>query len=149
MAAGASGFLTLIQSGERPDRYGRSRRLATMPSRLMADRAGVFNEVPPSLVTAAHSLDGSPGALRRCSGTHTVYTRLVNQGRIPRRRRCGRRTAGRYHDEFLQLVAIASDTRLDGLTHYLGLDVVRAGRWPLHGRAGAQRFGNLAPISPT
>jgi hypothetical protein len=49
----------------------------------------------------------------------SVYTRLVNQGRIPRRRRCGRRTAGRYHDEFLQLVAIASDTRLDGLARII------------------------------
>jgi hypothetical protein len=29
--AGASGFLTLIQSGERPYRSGRPRRLATMP----------------------------------------------------------------------------------------------------------------------
>jgi hypothetical protein len=28
--------LTLIQSVERPDRYGRSLRLATMPSRPMA-----------------------------------------------------------------------------------------------------------------
>ncbi len=32
IAAGASGFLTLIQSGDRPERYGRSRRLATMSS---------------------------------------------------------------------------------------------------------------------
>jgi hypothetical protein len=32
VAAGASGFLTLSQSGERPERYGRPRRLATMPS---------------------------------------------------------------------------------------------------------------------
>jgi hypothetical protein len=36
VAAGASGFLTLIQSGERPDRYGLSRRFATMPSSPMA-----------------------------------------------------------------------------------------------------------------
>src|SRR6476660_1544224 len=32
VSAGAFGFLTLIQCGERPDRYGLSRRLATMPS---------------------------------------------------------------------------------------------------------------------
>jgi hypothetical protein len=31
VAAGASGFLTLIQSGDLPERYGRSRRLGTMP----------------------------------------------------------------------------------------------------------------------
>jgi len=31
LAAGAAGFLTLIQSLVRPDRYGLSRRLATMP----------------------------------------------------------------------------------------------------------------------
>ena len=31
VAAGASGFRTLIQSGHRPDRYGLSRRLATIP----------------------------------------------------------------------------------------------------------------------
>jgi hypothetical protein len=30
LAAGASGFFTLIQSGDRPDRYGRSLRMATM-----------------------------------------------------------------------------------------------------------------------
>ncbi len=32
VAAGALGFRTLIQSAHRLDRYGRSRRLATMPS---------------------------------------------------------------------------------------------------------------------
>ena len=42
-----SGFLTLIQSGERPDRYGRSRRLATMPSRPMAQACR--NTVVPSV----------------------------------------------------------------------------------------------------
>jgi hypothetical protein len=46
VAAGASGFLTLTQSGERPDRYGRSRRLATMPSRPM--RHACRNTIVPS-----------------------------------------------------------------------------------------------------
>jgi hypothetical protein len=32
VTAGAFGFFSLVQSGDRPDRYGRSRRLATMPS---------------------------------------------------------------------------------------------------------------------
>jgi hypothetical protein len=31
VAAGAFGFLTLIQSGDRPERYGIARRFATMP----------------------------------------------------------------------------------------------------------------------
>jgi hypothetical protein len=32
VAAGASGFFTFTQSAHRPERYGRSRRFATMPS---------------------------------------------------------------------------------------------------------------------
>jgi len=35
VAAGASGFFTLIQSGDRPDLYGLSRRFATVPSSPM------------------------------------------------------------------------------------------------------------------
>src|SRR6516225_2541491 len=35
VAAGTSGYLTLVQSGDRPQRYGLSRRLATMPARPM------------------------------------------------------------------------------------------------------------------
>ena len=38
-AAGAFGFLTLIQSGDRPERYGRSRRLATMPATSLVQRS--------------------------------------------------------------------------------------------------------------
>src|SRR5262245_26497380 len=36
VAAGASGFFTLTQSGDRPERYGASRRFDTMPSRPSA-----------------------------------------------------------------------------------------------------------------
>jgi hypothetical protein len=39
LIAGLSGFFTLIQSGHRPDRYGRSRRFATMPSGEKENRA--------------------------------------------------------------------------------------------------------------
>ena len=47
VAAGASGFLTLIQSGERPERYGRSRRFATMPSSRIC--SGVPEDCMPSV----------------------------------------------------------------------------------------------------
>ena len=46
IAAGASGFFTLIQSGDLPDRYGRSRRLATMPSSPSAQAC--LNTISPS-----------------------------------------------------------------------------------------------------
>jgi hypothetical protein len=47
VAAGAPGFRTFTQSAHRPDRYGRSRRFATMPSSPMAQTC--LNTVAPSL----------------------------------------------------------------------------------------------------
>ena len=46
VAAGAFGFVIFTQSGEHPDWYGRSRRLATMPSRPM--RHACRNTISPS-----------------------------------------------------------------------------------------------------
>jgi hypothetical protein len=46
--AGCFRFFTLIQSGDRPARYGRSRRFETKPSKPMLLRAG-----------------GNPGSARR------------------------------------------------------------------------------------
>jgi hypothetical protein len=82
-------------------------------------RAGTPPEGAGDPIEAIEPLVTRDGGTSLKTPARSVYTRLVNQGRIPRRRRCGRRTAGRYHDEFLQLVAIASDTRLDGLARII------------------------------
>jgi hypothetical protein len=60
-------------------------------------RAGTPPEGAGDPIEAIEPLVTRDGGTSLKTPARSVYTRLVNQGRIPRRRRCGRRTAGRYH----------------------------------------------------
>jgi hypothetical protein len=84
--AGCVGFLTLIHSRQRPERYRLSRRLATMPSSPMTHACR--NTTAPSTLTQEPLLSQKPSLSSIVDTGDDGDSWHSHPGRLPRRPRC-------------------------------------------------------------